>query len=261
MDNSPRWDEALARVSGGVTFERKDNRHRPADERPVAEHYQRYAQLVQLRADQSFAAPTEQSWPFLVLDVSLAAILLVAERDLASLGEALAIDQVSGAADRAERLEGAMLEHLYDSDSGRFHDIDRLSGEAVDVGALAAYLPLYAGLGGAKTVTALEAAMGDSRRLGSPFGLPTVEVSHERFEPRRYWRGPCWINTNWMLIRGLETLGRGDLAERIWQQSLELLFRSGFREYYDPTSGEGLRGENFAWSAALFLDLEADEGR
>lgn len=29
----------------------------------------------------------------------------------------------------------------------------------------------------------------------------------------------------------------------------------GFREYFDPTSGAGLGGKNFSWTAALVIDM------
>jgi len=40
----------------------------------------------------------------------------------------------------------------------------------------------------------------------------------------------------------------------IVDRSLELLDREGFREYFDPLTGEGLGARSFSWSAALALD-------
>lgn len=61
-----------------------------------------------------------------------------------------------------------------------------------------------------------------------------------------YWRGPTWVNTNWLLT---DALG-DDLVAR----TLELSAREGFREYYDPHTGDGLGATGFTWSAALVLD-------
>jgi hypothetical protein len=36
--------------------------------------------------------------------------------------------------------------------------------------------------------------------------------------------------------------------------------RGGFWEHYSPTTGEGHGGEQFAWTAALVLDLLREEG-
>src|SRR5207245_3827157 len=37
--------------------------------------------------------------------------------------------------------------------------------------------------------------------------LPSVLPDQPGFEPDRYWRGPVWVNTNWLIIRGLQELG------------------------------------------------------
>lgn len=79
------------------------------------------------------------------------------------------------------------------------------------------------------------------------------------FNPRKYWRGPVWINMNWMLFRGLRSNGYTDLAERIKIDSLELIQQYGFYEYFDcrrdtgDKNQTGYGGNNFSWSAAYIL--------
>ena len=73
------------------------------------------------------------------------------------------------------------------------------------------------------------------------------------FERRRYWRGPTWINVNWLIIDGLQRSGQEALAAKLAARTIELIARSGFREYFDPVSGEGCGADDFAWTAALVL--------
>jgi glycogen debranching enzyme len=68
------------------------------------------------------------------------------------------------------------------------------------------------------------------------------------------YRGPTWMNTNWYLSRGLRRHGHAALARRIEEASAALVEREGFREYYDPRTGEGFGARDFAWSA-LALDM------
>ncbi|HCF98995.1 MAG TPA: glycoside hydrolase, partial [Chloroflexi bacterium] len=75
------------------------------------------------------------------------------------------------------------------------------------------------------------------------------------FNPENYWLGPVWINTNWMVMHGLASYGRRDLAETLKRDSLSLIAKSGFREYFNPISGEGYGTDSFSWSAALSIDL------
>jgi hypothetical protein len=70
------------------------------------------------------------------------------------------------------------------------------------------------------------------------------------------FRGPTWMNTNWYVSRGLRRHGRPDLAAVIEDRSAALVERGGFREYYDPTTGEGFGARDFSWSG-LALDMLA----
>ena len=60
------------------------------------------------------------------------------------------------------------------------------------------------------------------------------------------------------MIRGLERYGLDDEAEHLRRLTLDLVSRSGFSEYYEPTTGEPLGSSEFSWSASLTLDLLHD---
>jgi glycogen debranching enzyme len=68
---------------------------------------------------------------------------------------------------------------------------------------------------------------------------------------RRYWRGPTWINSAWMVWLGLRRLGYEQEAERLADGVIAAVAREGLREYYDPRSGKGLGAKDFAWSALI----------
>ena len=73
------------------------------------------------------------------------------------------------------------------------------------------------------------------------------------------WRGPVWMNTNWYISRGLRRHGQADLARHIEDRSAALVERSGFREYYNPLTGEGHGAVDFSWTA-LVVDMLARPG-
>ena len=92
-----------------------------------------------------------------------------------------------------------------------------------------------------------------STRIGSDgHVVPTYDLAAEGFDERRYWRGPVWINTNWLLWNGLVQHGQTEEADAILRSSLGLVARSGFREYFDPFGGEGFGTDR------LRLDRGAD---
>jgi hypothetical protein len=87
---------------------------------------------------------------------------------------------------------------------------------------------------------------------------PSVAASEPSYEPggghgpiRRYWRGPTWVNSAWMVWLGMRRLGYEEEAERLADGVIAAVAREGLREYYDPRSGKGLGARDFAWSALV----------
>jgi hypothetical protein len=98
-------------------------------------------------------------------------------------------------------------------------------------------------------------------RFWLPVPAPSVSAREpsfsrrERFHGlRRYWRGPTWVNSAWLLWTGLVRLGYREQADTLAERLLATVAREGLREYYDPFTGAGMGATRFAWSA-LALDL------
>jgi hypothetical protein len=62
------------------------------------------------------------------------------------------------------------------------------------------------------------------------------------------------MNTAWLLVPALRRHGYEAQATRIVESCLTLVERHGFREYYNPISGDGLAARRFGWST-LLVDL------
>ena len=91
----------------------------------------------------------------------------------------------------------------------------------------------------------------------------SFDPESDRFNPKKYWRGPVWINLNWILYRGLKSNGFDAIAERVKEESISFIKTYGFYEYFDPRKeikeDAGYGGKNFSWSAALLIDLLKSE--
>ena len=82
--------------------------------------------------------------------------------------------------------------------------------------------------------------------------MPVVGASEAVFQPDNYWRGPVWLNVNWLSATGLECYGHHAEADRLRKSVVALLQREPTpREYYDPLDGHGLGALNFMWSGAV----------
>ncbi len=91
--------------------------------------------------------------------------------------------------------------------------------------------------------------------------VPSYDRYGYGFSRDRYWRGPVWINVDWLLMRGLERYGFDEQASYLRQTIIGLIENEGFHEYFDPISGKGHGSGFFSWTAALFLDVSlGDEG-
>ncbi len=101
----------------------------------------------------------------------------------------------------------------------------------------------------------------DERRFWTAVPAPSVAIDEpsfslrEHFEGlRRYWRGPTWINSAWLIWRGIVRLGYEQQAAMLARAITETVAREGLREFYDPHDGRGMGATDFAWSA-LALEL------
>lgn len=89
--------------------------------------------------------------------------------------------------------------------------------------------------------------------------MPSYDRYGYGFSPVQYWRGPVWVNINWLLLRGLERYGFGKQADYLRQTTIDLIEDGGFYEYFHPTRGTGHGSDFFSWTAALLLDILFDE--
>jgi len=92
--------------------------------------------------------------------------------------------------------------------------------------------------------------LGDTTRLP-----PSYDLRGEAFDPHRYWRGPAWFNTSWLVESGLRTHGEHQAADTLRESILEAADTSDFAEYVDPYTQEPCGALGFSWTAALALDL------
>ena len=90
--------------------------------------------------------------------------------------------------------------------------------------------------------------------INQKYFFTTIKPDHNSFEEKRYWRGPIWININWIIYKSLINKNK-NFAEKIKRQTINLINNNNFHEYYSPKTGSPFGANNFSWSAALYLDL------
>jgi hypothetical protein len=193
---------------------------------------------------------------FAVEDPAFNALLIASEHALARIAEELGASGTARRA-RAARLTTALVERLWEPAAGMFLCRD-LHGEGLigerGVGGLVPLLlpdlPQDVAATLVRTVQGPHFSVGDRALL-----VPSYDLLGEAFDPHRYWRGPAWFNTAWLLERGLRTHGERERADALREAVLHLAGGTGFAEYVDPCTGEACGAAGFSWTAALALDL------
>jgi neutral trehalase len=90
-----------------------------------------------------------------------------------------------------------------------FYDIKE--GVLLDVDTAAGFTPLFCGAASPEQASRLYDYLNSTSfcalHQGNCFSIPNFDTQKEGFERTNYWRGPIWININWMIMQGLRRYG------------------------------------------------------
>jgi glycogen debranching enzyme len=157
---------------------------------------------------------------------------------------------------RAEVMAQRLVEVAWDAESGFFWA--RRNGSSVNVRTPFSLFPLITGQMPPEITDRLVAHLTDEREFWTRYPVPTVAMDDPKYTPGKMWRGPTWVNVNYLLIEGLQRSGYEDLARELRRRTLDLInSRDDIYEYYDPVTGENppTAASMFGWSSAVFIDL------
>ncbi|MCV0402487.1 MAG: hypothetical protein K5924_02125 [Chloroflexi bacterium] len=263
LDNSPAWDEALddlvVRDDLLPAYERRDLVAAEAEDRPTDDAYRRFVHLAAAYREVGYDDERLcRSSPFVVAGPLLNSILIWSSLALARIARLVGDDpepHLLGAA----RVRAGIQSTLWHPGDARYYSRNLRTDQFLRDPSILSFLPL---LDPELPVEGRDAIVRD---LSAPcfhppeteehYLIPSYDLTGELFDPRRYWRGPVWLNTDWLVWRGLLQHGQHRLADHVTDSMLSLAKRSGFREYFNPFTGEGHGSDGFAWSAALVIDV------
>jgi len=191
---------------------------------------------------------------FLIEDVFFNSILIRANEILKEIAKEID-EEIPSTLLSSMNMATKAINELWDDETGMFYNRNFISHDLIMEPTLASLMPLYTGVISRAKAKRIVDLMRNPNQYGTKFGVPTVPVSSADFDDRRYWQGPVWINTNWLLIDGLKRYGFNEEAKNLQSVSLELVSRSGTHEYFSPIDGYGAGIEPFSWTAALTIDL------
>jgi hypothetical protein len=261
-DNSPLWDDIFETMDPPhYEFERRDTQHIDASQRPTRREYDHYLHILEIAKAHNYDdTKIAELSPFLVQDPLFNAILIKSNWSLMELYSIL-----GGHDDKIESLKiwndkaiATFNSKLYNAELGAYVHYDLRNDRQLKFVSSSSFSPLFAGIPNEDRARILVETMMTRFGSDSQYLCASFDPTHERYNPKKYWRGPVWININWMLYNGLMQYGYTDIAGRIKSDTIKLIETYGFHEYFDARKGMsdvGYGGNNFSWSAALIIDL------
>jgi hypothetical protein len=253
MDNSPFWDAPLAAIAETFphAIPRPDLLHADAGHRPSNAEYGKYLYLAARYRDHD-CDDADPGYPFQLEDPAVNALWARSELALAAIATELGLPPDAHENRVAELL--VALDTLWHPDLGAYVARDDRTGTLQPFRTVAGLIPLLLP-GLSHTDDILAELRGEHFALGDVALVPSHDLTAGTFDPSRYWRGPSWFNTAWLVAEALEERGFHADADGLARQMSELASKNDFPEYVDPYSGDARGTQRFSWTAALTLDL------
>jgi hypothetical protein len=187
-------------------------------------------------------------------------------------------DEAAKWAHRHAELNRRIASRLWCEERGFFVDYDTERRAPSPVLASSGFLPLLCGAASPAQAARLAACLADPSMFGTPFPVPSIAAQDTQHYAKDMWRGPVWININWLIARGLERYGLVVAADRLRSQTLEEIEENCEKygtlfEFYDDRREVApprllRKGKcapeaspyhqvfhDYGWTASLYVDL------
>lgn len=269
LDNTPPWIYSLRQhsmpwwvslieklhLSKLVDIFRRDTRYIPPGQRMNDTEALAYFWALRRLRQKAYNTDAILSRSlFAVEDLSFNCIALRANSHLHEIAKALGKELPEELQAINEQAAKA-LENLWDPETNQYYCRNFVTHKLIKEPSIEALMPLYSGVISQERAAHLVKMLETHQLFGSKFPVPSVPLNSAYYNPMRYWQGPTWLNTNWLIIDGLERYGFKDEAEKIRQACLQVTAQNGMFEYFNPETGEAAGSPGFSWTAALTLDL------
>ncbi len=264
-DNSAAWDSIWQTYTPPTyDVQRKDTAHVNQAQRPTKKDYNYYLDLIELSKECGYdEEKMYENLPFLVQDPLFNSLLVASNESLVRMAVELNLPHIAEQCSVwSDQTAIAINRKLYDEELGLYGYYDLKNERFISIATAMGFSPLFAGIVSKQRAMRLLKIIESSAFSGedqSLFLCPSLAINHPEFDPKRYWRGPVWLNINWLLYKGFYNYGFKSVARAIKNDSIRLVQQNGFFEYFNPMPDEnevnGYGGQNFSWTAAIILEM------
>jgi len=159
----------------------------------------------------------------------------------------------------------ALIKKCFDKESKAFFDLYSKREKMSKILTIKSLFPIILDIDKKYVALIVKEHLLNTKEFDVAYPVPTVSRSEPSFSPSPpliahepiIWRGPTWVNTNWYLVKGLRKHGYNNEADKILKRTVDLIKLSGYREFFNPFTGEGYGAKHFGWST-LLVDMIND---
>ena len=191
--------------------------------------------------------------------------LCLQQEALSRMAAAIGLDtEARQWAERADAMAQRMHQLMWDPKAGLFWATRAPERTRINVRTPFNLFPLLTGRMPPEVAARLIAHLTDERSFWPRYPVPTVALDDPKYQSQIMWRGPTWVNVNYLLIEGLARAGFTDLARELRRRSLDMMLGDkDIYEYYEPETGNGppKAASTFGWSSALFIEMAIEESK
>jgi putative isomerase len=132
---------------------------------------------------------------------------------------------------------------MWSEADGSFWNIDSRTHAFVKIKTWTNFVPLWAGIASEAQAARMIPSLLDPATFWSPNGVRTLAKTETLYDPAKgYWRGPVWVLSNYLMMRGLLNFGHAAEAAALADKTQHLLVADfqktgGMNENYNPDTG------------------------
>jgi hypothetical protein len=160
----------------------------------------------------------------------------------------------------ARRTAEEVNARLWDERRKFYCDVRSDTLTSTSVRAVSGFAPLYARIATPERRGALLEALDDPRAFGSPYPLPSVELSHPDLDPNMLTYGGDSLVTDgvWVLVNALVRNGETGRAAKMLTRAIDMVNRDGVSSSYSYNAFTARPNQNkhqLATQCAILIDL------
>ena len=148
------------------------------------------------------------------------------------------MEEAAGWHTRHQALCALINQRLWSEEVGFYLDYDVEQDVQSPVIASSGFLPLICGAASPEQAKILAAHLIDPEMFSTPLRVASIAAGDQAHYAKDMWRGPVWVNVNWLIASGLARYGLDELAEALQRETVDVIEREYGRygtlfEFYD----------------------------